>query len=52
MPWETQTDPSGSWTSQQEDRAYFSSYYVLDDYVVDEEWTLPAGPDGAWAPAP
>lgn len=50
MPWEAQPSPSGSWTSLDEDRVYFASYYALDDYVVDEEWTLPAGPAGTWEP--
>jgi len=52
MPWEAQPSPSGSWASQEDERVYFSSYYALDDYVVDEEWTLETPPVPEWVAQP
>lgn len=48
MPWEVQETANASWSPQSNERVYFASYYTVDDYVVDEEWTLGDAPVGTW----
>lgn len=48
MSWEPVTRPVTPWASQPNERTYYASYYAVDDYVDDEEWTLGNDPAGTW----
>lgn len=52
MPWVIQGSTSGTWSAVQVERVYFNSYFVEDDYVEDEEWTLSPEPGDVWTLIP
>lgn len=48
MPWVLTGYTAPNWTAEDTDATYFDSYYAIDDYVEDEEWSLTADPSGSW----
>lgn len=48
MPWVAVNPPAQQWALTANERVYFASYYVEDDYVEDEEWTLAVVPEQTW----
>jgi len=48
MPWVETSVLAQDWVLQPNERPYFASYYVEDDYVLDEEWTLLSDSQQVW----
>lgn len=48
MPWTLQGELASEWTTATVTRPYVAMFYWLDDYVLDEEWTIATEPDDTW----
>lgn len=51
MPWVTTESLASDWALETDESPYFASYYVEDDYVVGEEWTLLSDSSQVWVTA-
>ncbi|GLV28193.1 hypothetical protein TomTYG75_07160 [Sphingobium sp. TomTYG75] len=50
MPWVAVNPAAQQWALTANERTYYASYYAVDDYVEDEEWTLAQEASNVWVP--
>lgn len=50
MPWVAVNPAAAVWAETAAQRTYYASYYAVDDYVEDEEWTLVEEAPAVWVP--
>lgn len=50
MAWVAVNPAAQQWALTANERTYYASYYAVDDYVEDEEWTLAVEAPAVWVP--
>ncbi len=52
MAWTLIINGTGDWTPNTVTLTYVDMYYWLDDYVLDDEWTITPELSGTWTLVP